>query len=161
MNVTGWRSRGYLPHCDAAGLIQHIVFGLSDAGQDFDALGGASLMGAPAIAGIVETALLHFDSDRYRLLAWCVMPNHVHVLMEQVEGHSLAAVIHTWKSYTANQINKTLQRRGAVWAREYFDRFMRNEAQLGATIEYIENNPVAAGLVARAREWRWSSAARR
>lgn len=161
MGVTGWRSRGYLPHCDAAGLIQHVVFGLSDAGEDFDALVGASHMKAAPIADVVEDALLNFDLERYRLLSWCVMPNHVHALIEQREGYPLARVVHSWKSYTANQINKALQRRGSVWAREYFDRFMRSEEQLSATIEYIENNPVAAGLVAHASDWRWSSAARR
>ena len=55
-------------------------------------------------------------------------------------------------------INQRVRRRGAVWQANYFDRYMRDEEQLGATIAYIERNPVSAGLAERPPDWRWSSA---
>jgi REP element-mobilizing transposase RayT len=116
------------------------------------------LLDDPRAAEIVETALLHFDSERYRMLAWCVMPNHVHAMVHIPERGALANIVHAWKSFTAHEINRTLGRAGAVWRREYFDRYMRDDAHYFATIKYIERNPVAAGLVDAAEEWRWSSA---
>jgi putative transposase len=113
----GWRSRGYLPHFDSPEVVQHVVFRLADAlppaiaaearslppakrnTRIFEALRhgyGARLLSDPAMAEIVQRALLHFDGRRYRLLAWCIMPTHVHVLVEQVEGHTLSAILHSW-----------------------------------------------------------------
>jgi REP element-mobilizing transposase RayT len=112
----------------------------------------------PEIAKLVETALLHFDGQRYRMLAWCVMPNHVHALIEMNNGWPLDAVVHTWKSYTAHQASRMLLRRGPFWARDYFDRFIRNDDHLEQAAAYIEQNPVKAGLVAIPEGWLWSSA---
>ena len=106
----------------------------------------------------MQDVLLHFDDERYRLWAWCVMSNHVHVVAEQREGWALSRVVHAWKSYSANEINRVHGRRGPVWMREYFDRYMRNDDHLSTTIDYVENNPVAAGLCRAAMDWPWSSA---
>lgn len=157
MQHAGWRSRGYIPHCDSAGMIQHVVIRTISASEDTEADGQHFLKG-PEAAAAIESALLHFDGERYRLLAWCVMSNHVHVIAQQLEGWPLASVVHSWKSFTANGVNRVLCRSGPVWQREYFDRFMRNDDHLSSTIAYVENNPVAAGLVEKAHEWRWSSA---
>ncbi len=158
MQHAGWRSRGYIPHCDGAGLIQHIIISCIGAESGVEANFSLRLLAQPDAAAIVEGALLHFDAERYRLLAWCVMPSHVHVVVEQSEGCPLAQVVHSWKSFTANAVNKTLGRRGAVWQREYFDRFMRDNDHLSTTIHYVEYNPVDAGLAERAESWPWSSA---
>lgn len=123
-----------------------------------DAGHGACLLRGEACGEIVESTLLHADNERYRLIAWCVMPNHVHALIEQAEGHPLGDVIQSWKSATAHKINGILGREGRLWRREYFDRFMRDDDHLSSTIEYIEENPVRAKLVASAPEWRFSSA---
>jgi REP element-mobilizing transposase RayT len=152
MEHSGWRSRGYVPHCDAAGLVQHIVFST--------ARGDALLENAQA-AELVERSLFFFEGARYRLVAWCVMPTHVHVIIEQMGGWPLARIAHSWKSFTANGINRLLGRDGPVWLREYFDRFMRNNDHLETTIDYVESNPVLAGLVMRPEDWTWSSARRR
>ena len=158
MQHAGWRSRGYIPHCDGAGVIQHVVMSTIGAEEGVEANFGLKLFASDEAAAIVENALLHFDGDRYCVLAWCIMPNHAHVVVEQVQGWPLAAVVHSWKSYTANAVNRALDRTGPLWHREYFDRFMRDDDHLSTTIAYVENNPVAAGLVECSEHWRWSSA---
>lgn len=113
---------------------------------------------APDCANAVQQAILHADGERYRLLAWCVMPNHVHAVIEQIQGIALDRIVQAWKSTSAHEINKVLGRKGRLWRREYFDRFMRDDDHLSTTIAYVEENPVTAKLVARAGDWKWSSA---
>lgn len=177
MENTGWRSRGYLPHCDERGLVQHIVFGLADAlprsvpdsitepaaranwaDEAFDRGHGQRLLGKPANALSVEQALLHGDGERYALAAWCVMSTHVHVVVEPSPGFPLDKIVHSWKSFTAHEINKHEGRSGALWRREYFDRFMRSPEQFEWTVAYVESNPVKAKLASKAEDWPFSSA---
>lgn len=120
---------------------------------------GSCLLADTQIAALIENALLHFDNQRYDLLAWCVMSNHVHVLAVPKAGFSLSGILQSWKSYTAHQANKMLGREGEFWCPDYFDEFMRSTQQMEATILYIEFNPVAAKLVAQPECWRYSSAA--
>jgi len=126
-----------------------------------DAGHGQCWLAREDVGHLVEDALLYFDAERYRLIAWCVMPNHVHVLIETFAGYPLGDVIHAWKSFTAKVANKLLGRAGDFWMADYYDRFIRDEDHLAAAIAYIENNPVKAGLVHRAEDWRFSSAAAR
>ena len=116
-----WRSRGYLPHFDTSDLVQHIVFRLADSlpakiSEDiarsrhddhavaFDAVldagHGRRDLARPEIGSLVQAALISFDGARYRLGAWCVMPNHVHVLVVMKPGYTLDRIVHSWKSYT-------------------------------------------------------------
>ena len=177
-----WHSRGYLPHFDVAGLVQSINFRLFDSlprtvvhqllevadsrarhdkAEALLAAGhGACWLAEHDNARLVERALLHFDGLRYRLLAWCVMPNHVHVLIETLPGHPLDGVVRSWKAFTARAINRRLGRRGHVWHPDYYDRYIRDDDHLHAAIRYIEENPVAAGLVSSAERWLYSSAFR-
>jgi len=119
---------------------------------------GSCLLARPEFAEVVQRALLHFDGARYRLLEWCIMPNHVHVLLETLPGFTLSSIVHSWKSFTANEINKIRSESGAVWAREFYDRFIRNDKHFEAVTKYIRENPVKAGLVKNAEEWRFGSA---
>lgn len=112
------------------------------------------------VAGeIVTEALRKFDGERYRLHAWCVMPNHAHVVVQPLGAFELGAIVKSWKAFSAAHINRALERRGALWAPDYFDRFMRDDEHLATTIAYVERNPVKAGLCATPSEWRPSSAA--
>ena len=110
------------------------------------------------IAELVEGALLHFDLERYRMLAWCVMPNHVHAVVETLPNHEVGAVVHSWKSFSSKAANRILRRSGTFWQREYHDRFIREEGHFRNAVHYVERNPVTAGLVRKAEEWRWGSA---
>ncbi len=182
----GWYSRDYLPHFDQPGLIQGITFRLVDSmpaevvarwheelrhlsesestaefqrriADYLDACHGKCLLRNPRIAKSAEDALLHFDGERYRLLAWVVMPNHVHVLVETRESCSLAELLHSWKSFVAHQANQVLGRQGEFWQREYHDRYIRNAKHLAFARSYIAQNPVKARLCVNAEDWRWSS----
>ena len=93
----------------------------------------------------------HFDDKRYRLFAWCVMPNHVHAVVRILPGHALAEVIHSWKSFTAKRANELLGLNGHFWQREYYDHLLRDERQLEHAIHYVAQNPEKANL----KNWRW------
>jgi putative transposase len=121
---------------------------------------GSCLLREERFAALVETALLFFDGQRYCLSAWVVMPNHVHVMIGTLDGFPLGRILHSWKSYTAHEINKAMGKNGRVWQPEYFDRVIRDEGHYADALDYIHNNPVKAGLVKDAREWRYSSARR-
>lgn len=179
----GWHSRGYLPHLDQPGLVQSITFRLVDslpreilhrmeaelAGKPdllkrqrleayMDAGYGACHLRNPQIATLVEDAFLYFDGLRYHLLAWVIMPNHVHVLIETLAGYPLGDIVHSWKSFTAKQANKVLGQTGRFWQPDYFDRYIRNEQHFFNIVNYIHHNPVKAGLVEQAAQWPFSSA---
>jgi len=176
----GWHERGYLPHFDAGAVVQTVTFRLADslprefyekaaavASNDkerffllekgIDQGRGDCLLTDPANAAIVRDNLENFDGERYRLLAWVIMPNHVHAMIEQVSGHSLSKVVHSWKSFTAHSINKARCSSGRVWSLDYFDRYVRDEAHYVNAKYYIENNPVKAKLVAKPNDWPFSS----
>lgn len=124
-----------------------------------DAGHGSCLLREPACAAMVQTALLHFDGERYRLLEWCVMPNHVHVLMHCCFGTSLGEIVRSWKTFTARNINALTGTGGKFWALDYHDRYIRDLNHLADARVYIRNNPVKAGLCEKPEAWPWSSAA--
>jgi REP element-mobilizing transposase RayT len=124
----------------------------------FDAGYGSCTLRDPCIARLVENALQYFDSERYRLITWVIMPNHVHVFIEQFPNHPLADVIDSWKSFTARKANKILNQSGRFWYPDYFDRYVRDIQHFDAVVYYIHQNPVKAGLVEEAEDWPFSSA---
>ncbi len=116
-----------------------------------DAGHGACWLRDPTIAKVVEGALQHFDGERYRLLAWCVMPNHVHVVVQPIGGSKLPDILHSWKRWTAREANKVLNRTGEFWQAEYYDHLVRNEAELRHVVEYAFENPEKSGF----EGWEW------
>ena len=208
-----WHSRGYIPHFESAEAIQHVTFHLADSlpkevvarlNEELHALPakkqeverrkrieawidaghGSCVLRVPEMARMVQECLLHFDAQRYRLLAWTVMPNHVHVLFHPQNGWTVSKIVASWKKFTARKScdfrragsanlpigsgdEDAIQENGVpngvpspVWHREYWDRYMRNERHLQQAMEYIHQNPVKAGLVAEAEMWPWGSAGR-
>ncbi len=116
-----------------------------------DSGAGACHLRNPAIADDIANTLQHFDDQRYRLFAWCVMPNHVHAVVKLLPGQALAAVLHSWKSFTARRANAILARQGPFWQREYYDHLIRNEGEFERAIRYVANNPAKANL----KDWKW------
>lgn len=88
--------------------------------------------------------LRHFDGQRNDLLAWVVMPNHVHVLVKSLEGFAIDKVLHTWKSSTAHEINKLLGRSGQLWQTESYDHIVRDPQSVWSIANYIVTNPAKA-----------------
>ncbi len=122
---------------------------------------GACSLRTPAVADQVQAALLYFDDRRYRLRAWVVMPNHVHAVVELIEGANIRDVVASWKAFSGRAANRVLGQTGRFWQREYFDRELRTEDEIARAVAYTEANPVKAGLCRLAWEWPWSSASRR
>jgi REP element-mobilizing transposase RayT len=106
---------------------------------------------------VAETILSGAENRMYDLLAWVVMPNHVHMLM--LPKIDLRAIMQWLKGTTARQANMLLGRTGKpFWQAESYDRYARNSKERDRLADYIENNPVSAGLVTAPALWRWSSA---
>ncbi|MEZ6141501.1 MAG: HsdR family type I site-specific deoxyribonuclease [Zavarzinella sp.] len=116
---------------------------------------GKCWMQQPEIAELVERSLKHFDGVRYRLLAWCVMPNHVHVVVKPNPGNSLSEITHSWKSFTGTEANRQLARKGVFWQKESYDHIIRDVDDLEHAICYVLDNPRKAGLT----DWRWVGSA--
>jgi type I restriction enzyme R subunit/putative DNA methylase len=186
-----WYSRGYLPHRDRLRLLQSVTFRLADSlpktrlleleaelksvpsdQQDshrrrrieawLDAGMGCCALRRAEAAACVRDVLLHFHGQRYELLAWVIMPNHVHVLIDPATP--LFRIVQTWKSISSRRLLEENDRwrlgipdSRHVWMREYWDRFIRDEVHFRNVVDYIHGNPVKAGLCGKAEDWAWSS----
>ena len=119
---------------------------------------GPMFLREPAAARIVVDALLFGAAERYDLFAFVVMGNHVHALL--TPHWELARITKGLKGVTAHRINELHGQHGrTVWMHESYDHWARDEEEMLRILQYIENNPVAAGLCSEAKEWLWSSAA--
>ena len=141
-------------------LEERRLFGKWDAALD-SAQQGPFWLRDPRVAGLVEESLHHRDGGVYTLDAFCVMPNHVHLVctpLPKPDGtyHALTAILHSLKRYTARQSNLLLGREGQFWQHESYDHVVRDEDELYRIIAYVMNNPVKAGLVATCEEWPWT-----
>jgi REP element-mobilizing transposase RayT len=178
----GWHERGYLPHYDAPHVTQIVTFMLVDSfpvdrrrewepilSEEHESLRRRKLeawldrgMGEcwprqPSVATLVEKTLSQFDGIQYRLQAWVLMPNHVHLVVD-VRDTPLSQLVKRWKGGTARAANLLLGRHGTFWQGDYFDTKIRDAVHLAQAIRYVEQNPTKAKLVRNPREWPWSSA---
>ena len=185
--MKGWHSRGYLPHFEGGEILQFMTIHLGDAlpqkvieswkieierEKDDEKLRqmiikrekyldqgyGECDLAKVEIAEIVKESLLRFDSVRYNLVSWVIMPNHVHFLIKPLNNFSVSVIIQRFKSFTSHEANKILQKSGRFWQVDYFDRYIRDYEHFEKTVNYIENNPVKAGLCEKRRDWKYSSA---
>ena len=161
------RSRGRLPHWEIADALYFITFRTASAVSpeqiaklrisrhtpdeirkqvelSLDTCQLGDLLRGPT-AQIVADSILFGNGRDYFLDTWCVMPNHVHLLLKLPIGQSLSKSLRALKSCTAHRINKLLGRTGALWEREYFDRLARS-GQTETIRRYILTNPGKANL---------------
>ncbi len=120
-------------------------------------------LGDSRVAALVAESLHYRVGRVYVLHAFCIIPNHVHVVctpLEKPDGtyHSLTSILHSLKRYTAREANRLLGREGAFWQQESYDHVVRDEAEFCRVVSYVFNNPVKAGLVSTSEEWPWSYA---
>lgn len=184
----GIYNRGYLPHWDFKGSLQAITFRLADSiprsvilhwkqeitaihdnkarqkelhrriARYEDAGHGCSVLRQRECAAVLQDILMQHHPERYRLIEWCIMPNHVLVLIKLVGSSSLGTVIQSWKGASACKINRILGQTGTQWQRDYHDRFVRDMDHYHNCRAYIRNNPVKAGLCDKPEDWPFSSA---
>ncbi len=176
--IQGFHDRGYLPHLKAEGGKYFVTCRLADslpatllkqledvpekqrsrkAEEYLDAAHGECWLGKPDVADMLKQVLLKFHGQRYRLHSWVIMPNHVHMLIEPIAGKSLSEILQGIKSVSAHDGNKLLGREGEFWQKESYDHLIRDDADFARCVEYIEQNPVKAGLAKNAGEFRFSS----
>ena len=179
----GWYKGRHLPHFDAGEWTQFVTVRLADSmprelldkwrveartnaafrkkiEKHLDKGHGACWLKHDAVAERVQNALKFHDGKKYLLFAWVIMLNHLHFLIRPLPGQHLDLIMHSIKSYTAHEANKILNRTGAFWQGESFDRYIRDARHFRATVRYIHMNPVKAGLCASPQEWKFSSAFR-
>jgi REP element-mobilizing transposase RayT len=184
----GIHSRGYLPHWDLCKSLQAVTFRLADSvpasvisqwkvelayetdkasreqelhrriAKFEDSGQGDAVLRDPEIAAVVQAKLVERHPAHYRLIEWCIMPTHVHVLFKLAERQSLGEVVRAWKGGSATEINRKLNRSGRLWMMDYYDRLIRDQQHLDNCRIYIRNNPVKAGLCEHPEDWPFSSA---
>jgi REP element-mobilizing transposase RayT len=96
-------------------------------------------------AEIVQNAILYFQNKRYTVLAYSIMPNHVHLLLSDLNKH-LSDILRTMKGFSAWELNKRLGTKGVFWQDESYDHMIRSRNEMANTVVYILNNPVKSGL---------------
>ncbi|HMT08066.1 MAG TPA: primosomal protein N' [Pyrinomonadaceae bacterium] len=119
---------------------------------------GECILRDPRVAQILQETILEEAGFSIDLKAWVIMPNHAHILFRMIAGDDLAGLMKRIKGISARRINELLGRKGKVWQADYFDRFIRSGKHYTNTLQYIENNPVAAKLVDSPEKWKFSSA---
>jgi REP element-mobilizing transposase RayT len=177
----GWHERGYLPHRDEPGLTQFVTFRLADSFpvelreqwqklfqiEDqrerrtqleawLDLGHGECHLKDERIAQKVMETLQAADEERCHLMAFTIMPNHLHVLFT-TGSVPMAKLLKDWKGSTSRAANLILGRKGVpFWQADYWDTYMRDVEHTQTTIRYIRNNPVKAGLVKDGKDWPWT-----
>ncbi len=121
----------------------------------------------PEIAKFVENSIHYRNNRVYDLYAYCIMSNHVHMVFRHVDDqiHKLTAgnrtleefpvtdILGNLKKFTARKCNQILERKGAFWQAENFDRLIRDDSELENCILYTLNNPVKTKLISDWRQW--------
>ena len=111
-----------------------------------DASYGECLLRRPDCAALAANTLRHFDGERVGMIAFVIMPNHVHAVFVQHPAWPLEVILGSWKGFTARGINKLLGRSGRFWQRDYFDRLVRDETHFRNCVRYVRRNPAKAKL---------------
>jgi len=122
---------------------------------------GPTWLSEPHIARIVAESILFRDQKEYDLYAFCIMSNHVHLVFRHLETFIPANskepivtnILRRLKRFTGLNCNRALQRNGAFWHPESYDRLIRDNNELENVIAYTLNNPVKANLTAHWKDW--------
>ena len=118
-----------------------------------DAGYGSCVLRRPEAQRIMIAAFNHFDGQRYRMGSFAIAANHVHVLVAPYPGFDLSGVVHSWKSFTPNAINKAIGRSGRLWMDENFDRLVRGPEHLERIEDYIAKHVDQGAYVERRDIW--------
>ncbi|NOH02510.1 MAG: hypothetical protein HND47_11415 [Chloroflexi bacterium] len=120
------------------------------------------------IARIVVDEIHSLDGKRYRLIAFCIMSNHVHLVIDTrnhgfkpshigvTAPYPLADILKYLKGRTARLCNQALGQNGKFWHHESYDHVIRNQKEYERIVWYVINNPVKAGLVETWKDWKFT-----
>jgi REP element-mobilizing transposase RayT len=127
---------------------------------------GSAWLSTEPVARIVSDALRYWDGIRFTLICYCIMPNHVHLIISLKETadvrdskdkkYILTDILHSIKRFSAHRANAYLKRKGIFWQHESYDHIIRDSEELRRSVEYVVNNPVEAGLTERWEDWKWT-----
>jgi putative transposase len=139
---------------------QRRLFGKWDKLLDTSTTGPHWLKQAKIASRVAEN-LYYSDQKAYDLHAYCIMPNHAHLVYQPLvkpDGsyHARSAIMHSLKRHTAKECNQLLGRTGEFWQHENYDHVIRDEAEWQRVIRSVIGNPVSAGLVEQSTNWKWS-----
>jgi type I restriction enzyme R subunit len=134
-----WLSENPKPHDDRQNAEYYDLFSARiekwlDAGE------GACILKEFSGRRFVEEALRYFDGERYELGEYVVAANHVHVLVSPNAAYCSSDIIHSWKSYSANQINRAVGHSGVLWQKEYYDHILRSAHAAYCIEQYIRRH---------------------
>ena len=154
-----------LPHVDMIGHYQFVTFRTHDSISEFlkklsnenidtslkqykidtyldSSQNGCYLNGE--VLKYLKNFFMQQDGVLYELIAFCIMPNHIHILFKQKK--ELGIIMKSLKGGSSNGINKLLCKKGRFWESSYYDKVLRDEKHFILTYEYIKNNPLKVGL---------------
>jgi putative transposase len=147
-------SRRRLPHFERPWAIYAVTIGTKK---------GRCL--SPNARTIVLNASRHFHKERYELFATCVMPDHMHLLLQPWPKNSndkgnvvfwpLSELLHSIKSFSAHRINEVENKTRALWEKERFDRYIRSDRDLQEKFHYILRNPWHSGVAQQNEHYPW------
>jgi putative transposase len=137
----------HTPHWQMGGCVYFVTFRSARGNLPEGALGQ------------VVVSVLHDHQKKYDLIFGVVMPDHVHLLLQPLEAgpriyYDLSTIMKGIKGTSSRRINELLGTTGTVWQEGYFDRIVRDEAELRGKLAYMMNNPVKARLVVDSLEYR-------
>jgi REP element-mobilizing transposase RayT len=135
--------RNHVPHLRVHGAAYFITWRLIAGALDL----------TPEERTLIADTVKHFHPERYFLYAFVVMNDHVHVLIWPMAGHAVSEIVHSWKSYTANRLQRLFGRSGSVWQKDYIDHAIVSHKQLQQKAEYIYNNPFNRWPELKEYEW--------
>jgi REP element-mobilizing transposase RayT len=110
------------------------------------------VFGVPDRADLVTTEIGHLHGENWRILGYCVMPDHVHLLAFNIQG-SLLDLMRLFKGRTAKGLRGEVT--GTLWQRGFHDHLLRRNEDISRTLLYMFENPVRAGLVEAWTQFSW------
>ncbi|MFQ5692305.1 MAG: transposase, partial [Nitrospinota bacterium] len=107
---------------------------------------------------VVEAIYFLRRKGRFRLHAFVLMPDHLHLICSPLSNHGLPSIVHSLKSYTAKELNREMGKTGKVWQSGYYSYAIRGLRDLEEKVRYVWENPLRRGLVERPEDYPFSSA---
>ena len=106
---------------------------------------------------LLVTIEYHKTVFDYAVYGYCIMPDHLHVILRPEGKFNLSYIMKMIKGGFARKVNKLKEKEGSVWQRRFYDEVIRSEKQLLAQLAYMHQNPVSAGLIKTAGDYCFSS----